>query len=55
MPGTRTAKADVWSLQRAAESVQVAIGGRFLANSVGMIRRLATLDGYRRAGGRSRR
>lgn len=42
--GTRPAKADVWSLQRATESVEVAVGGRFVVNSIGMIRRLATLD-----------
>lgn len=40
----RTAKADVWTLHRGAETVEVAVGGRFLLNSVGMIQRLATQD-----------
>ncbi len=40
----RTAKADVWTLQQAAETVEVEVGGRFLLNSVGMIQRLATMD-----------
>jgi DNA-binding transcriptional LysR family regulator len=39
-----TAEADVWTLLGAAETVEIAVGGRFLLNSVGMIRRLATLD-----------
>ena len=33
-----------WSLHRGKETVEIAVGGRFLLNSVGMIRRLATLD-----------
>lgn len=33
-----------WTLHRESESVDVAVGGRFMANSAGMIRRLATLD-----------
>lgn len=33
-----------WTLLRGEEVVEIAIGGRFLLNSVGMIRRLATLD-----------
>jgi DNA-binding transcriptional LysR family regulator len=37
-------KAGKWSLHREAESVEVDVGGRFMANSVGMFRRLATLD-----------
>lgn len=37
-------KSGLWTLQRGAESVEVRIGGRFALNSVGMIRRLATLD-----------
>lgn len=39
-----TAQADVWTLHDAAATVDVAVGGRFRLNSVGMIRRLATLD-----------
>jgi DNA-binding transcriptional LysR family regulator len=42
--GLRTAKADVWTLRNADETAEVSVGGRFLLNSVGMIRRLATLD-----------
>ena len=38
------AQADTWTLHRAAETVEVAVGGRFRLNSIGMIRRLATLD-----------
>jgi DNA-binding transcriptional LysR family regulator len=34
----------LWSLHNAAETVEVAVGGRFVLNSIGMIRRLATLD-----------
>ncbi|MFM0031435.1 LysR substrate-binding domain-containing protein, partial [Paraburkholderia madseniana] len=33
-----------WTLHREKETVEIAVGGRFLLNSVGMIRRLATLD-----------
>lgn len=40
----RTAKAGMWTLHREAETMEVAVGGRFLLNSVGMIKRLATLD-----------
>lgn len=42
----RLSPADVngWSLHRGTETVEIAVGGRFLLNSVGMIRRLATLD-----------
>lgn len=40
----RTAKGDTWTLQQLGETVQIAVGGRFLINSVGMIQRLATLD-----------
>lgn len=40
----RTAKADIWTLHHAAESVEVVVGGRFLLNSVGMIQRLAAQD-----------
>lgn len=35
---------DTWTLYRADEREEVAVNGRFLLNSVGMIRRLATLD-----------
>jgi DNA-binding transcriptional LysR family regulator len=37
-------QANTWTLHRAAETVEAPIGGRFRLNSVGMIRRLATLD-----------
>lgn len=37
-------KAGKWTLHRGAEEVEVGVGGRFLVNSVGMLRRLATLD-----------
>lgn len=37
-------KAGKWTLHRGAEKVDVEVGGRFLVNSVGMFRRLATLD-----------
>jgi DNA-binding transcriptional LysR family regulator len=37
-------KAGKWALHRGAETVEVEVGGRFLVNSVGMFRRLATLD-----------
>lgn len=33
-----------WTLHRETERVEIAVGGRFLLNSVGMIRRLVTLD-----------
>jgi DNA-binding transcriptional LysR family regulator len=33
-----------WMLEKGKKSVEVAVGGRFTLNSVGMIRRLATLD-----------
>jgi len=36
--------AGMWALHRGAETVEVEVGGRFLVNSVGMFRRLATLD-----------
>lgn len=41
--GFRSEKAS-WTLHNAHESVKVAVGGRFQLNSVGLIRRLATLD-----------
>jgi len=34
-------RADTWSLQRGAESVEVDVGGRFRVNSMGMLQRLA--------------
>lgn len=40
----RAAEAGLWALQAGARTVEVAVGGRFLVNSIGMIRRLATLD-----------
>jgi len=42
--GFRTSKANTWTLHNAEESVDVAVGGRFQLNSVGLIRRLASLD-----------
>lgn len=42
--GFRPAKANVWTLHNANESIDVTVGGRFQLNSVGLIRRLATLD-----------
>jgi len=40
----RSAGADRWTLSRASESVDIDVGGRFELNSVGMLRRLASLD-----------
>ncbi|AGW90781.1 MULTISPECIES: LysR family transcriptional regulator [Cupriavidus] len=40
----RTTEASTWTLHDATKTVDVTVGGRFLLNSVGMIRRLATLD-----------
>ncbi|PLQ00399.1 LysR family transcriptional regulator [Cupriavidus pauculus] len=37
-------KAGKWALQRGEERIEVEVGGRFQVNSVGMFRRLATLD-----------
>lgn len=37
-------KGGLWTLRNGAETVEVSVGGRFVLNSVGMIRRLATLD-----------
>lgn len=42
--GFRSMKSNGWTLRHADESVQVAVSGRFQLNSVGLIRRLATLD-----------
>jgi len=36
-------KTGKWALHRGAETVEVEVGGRFLVDSIGMIRRLATL------------
>ena len=40
----RTAQTDIWTLHRAGEAAEVAVGGRYQINSVGMLQRLATLD-----------
>jgi DNA-binding transcriptional LysR family regulator len=40
----RTAEAAAWTLHDAEETVEIAVGGRFVLNNIGMIRRLATLD-----------
>lgn len=37
-------KASVWTLHDDKRSVTAAVGGRFILNSIGMIRRMATLD-----------
>jgi DNA-binding transcriptional LysR family regulator len=37
-------KVNTWTLLKEAETVKVSVSGRFALNSVGMIRRLATLD-----------
>lgn len=37
-------KGGTWTLHKAAEKAEVAVGGRFIVNSVGLIQRLATLD-----------
>lgn len=42
--GFRSMKSNGWTLRQAEESTVVAVGGRFQLNSVGLIRRLATLD-----------
>ncbi len=42
--GFKTAKTNTWALHNAAESVEVTVGGRFQVNSVGLMRRLTTLD-----------
>jgi len=42
--GFRKAKANVWVLHKADVSMDVTVGGRFQLNSIGLIRRLATLD-----------
>jgi DNA-binding transcriptional LysR family regulator len=40
----RTTEASTWALHNASETIEVAVGGRFLLNSIGMIRNLATQD-----------
>ena len=42
--GFRTVRSNVWLLHKADESMEIAVGGRYQLNSVGLIRRLATLD-----------
>lgn len=37
-------KVDAWTLQNGREIVEVMVGGRYVLNSVGMFRKLATLD-----------
>jgi DNA-binding transcriptional LysR family regulator len=37
-------KARKWTLHRGKETAEVDVGGRFMVNSVGMLKRLATLD-----------
>ncbi|MBR1209934.1 LysR family transcriptional regulator [Bradyrhizobium sp. JYMT SZCCT0180] len=34
----------IWTLEDETKEIEIAVGGRFLVNSIGMIRRLATLD-----------
>jgi DNA-binding transcriptional LysR family regulator len=40
----KTAKTDVWALHSGEDTLEISISGRFQLNSVGMLRRLATLD-----------
>lgn len=40
----RTGEASAWTLRHAGETVEVAVDGRFLLNSIGMMRSLATQD-----------
>lgn len=42
--GFRTLKSHAWTLRHADESMDVAVGGRFQLNSMGLIRRLASMD-----------
>jgi len=42
--GFKSAKTSVWSLNKGDESMEIAVGGSFQLNSVGLIRRLAALD-----------
>lgn len=40
----KSLKATVWLLHKTDESLEIGVGGRYQINSVGLIRRLATLD-----------
>ncbi|WP_347900970.1 LysR family transcriptional regulator [Pseudomonas purpurea] len=40
----RSSKSDIWTLHNTQEALEIKVGSRFLINSVGMLRRLATLD-----------
>jgi DNA-binding transcriptional LysR family regulator len=42
--GFRAGKANSWTLHHGEESIDVSVGGRFQLNSVGLIRKLASLD-----------
>lgn len=42
--GFRTLKSNIWTLRNADESMDVAVSGKYQLNSIGLIRRLATLD-----------
>lgn len=42
--GFRASKGNIWTLRTAEQLLEVAVGGRFQLNSIGLIRRLATLD-----------
>ncbi|MDD5297106.1 MAG: LysR family transcriptional regulator [Rhodocyclaceae bacterium] len=42
--GFRSARTNVWTLYNAMESAEVAVTSRFQLNSIGLIRRLASLD-----------
>lgn len=42
--GFRATKTNAWTLHSADQSVEVAVGGRFQVNSIGLTRRLASLD-----------
>lgn len=42
--GFRMLKSGTWTLQKANESVHIAVSGRFQLNSMGLIRKLATLN-----------
>lgn len=42
--GFRANMTNTWTLHNATQSIEVSVGGRFQLNSVGLIRRLASLD-----------
>jgi len=42
--GFKTTKGSTWKLHKSKKSVEVAVKGRFQLNSIGMIRKLASLD-----------